>query len=168
MVYACQTWKIMFYCEKFWKIDLLSSGVLPCESEIRKQGKIDLFIPGVLYHTRIAISFMWLWGLYQWVWSYFPSLIYCYMQGSNTLPSTVQNMINNCKRLKCVLLCHYFQLSLKPVHNRYLQQLFIFSSVTNVPDDFMASVSAHGGLVHVVMKVGYLKANGITSLVRNS
>ena len=102
------------------------------------------------------------------VLSYFPSLIYCYMQSSNKLPSIVQNVISNCKRLKCAFLCHYFRLSLKPVHNRYLQQLFIFSPATIVPDDFMASVSAHGGLVHVVMKVGYLKANSIMSLVSNS
>ena len=43
-----------------------------------------------------------------------------------------------------------------------------FSPHTNVPDDFMTSVSAHCGLVHVVMKVGSLTVEGITSLVRNS
>jgi len=32
----------------------------------------------------------------------------------------------------------------------------------------MTSVSAHGGLVHVVMKVQTLKVDSITSLVRNS
>lgn len=38
-------------------------------------------------------------------------------------------------------------------HNHNLQQLHIESIFINVPDDFMTSVLAHGGLVHVVMKV---------------
>ena len=40
-------------------------------------------------------------------------------------------------------------------------------SYTDVLDDFMTSVSAHGGLVHAVMSVRTLKVDGITSLVRN-
>jgi len=34
--------------------------------------------------------------------------------------------------------------------------------------NFMTSVSAHGGLVHVVMVVDFMTGEGIKSLVRNS
>ena len=101
--------------------------------------------------------------------SYFSSLNYCYLQGHiNKFPTIVQTVINNCKKLRCAFSCHQYQLSLSLAHNHYLQLLFIFSPYTNVPDDFMTSVSAHCGLVHVVMKVGSLTVEGITSLVRNS
>ena len=44
-----------------------------------------------------------------------------------------------------------------------------FSPDTDVPDHCTSSVSAHGGLVHVVMKVRSLTVVGVTtSLVRNS
>ena len=59
-------------------------------------------------------------------------------------------------------------LSLSSTHNHNLQQLYIDSINTDVPDDFMTSVSAHGGLVHVVMFARSLTVEGVTSLVRNS
>ena len=61
-----------------------------------------------------------------------------------------------------------YQLSLSVAHNHNLQQLYIEASRTVVPGKFMTSVSAHGGLVHVVMNTRSLTAEGITSLVRNS
>ena len=58
--------------------------------------------------------------------------------------------------------------SLNLAHNHNLQQLYIHESHIDVHDDFMTSISAHGGLVHVVLSVNTLKVDGITSLVRNS
>jgi len=61
------------------------------------------------------------------------------------------------------------QLSLKATHNIYnLQQLYIDSKDTHISDNFSTSVSAHGGLVHQVMKVQPVTVESITSLVRNS
>ena len=53
-------------------------------------------------------------------------------------------------------------------HMQNLQQLYIEAFSTLIFNEFMTSVSAHGGLVHVVMDVESLTAEGITSLVRNS
>ena len=49
-----------------------------------------------------------------------------------------------------------------------LQQFCIDSVDIDVPNDFMISVSAHGGLVNVVVKVASLSGKGITFLVKNS
>ena len=99
--------------------------------------------------------------------SYFPSLYYCNLKYKRK-PAMVQDVINNCKELKCVRYSCNDKLSLNLVHNHNLQQLYIDASLTDVPDEFMTSVSAHGGLVHVVMMVRSSTAEGITSLVRNS
>ncbi|XP_065914945.1 uncharacterized protein [Dysidea avara] len=99
--------------------------------------------------------------------SYFPSLNYCYLYHKK--PTMVQDVINICKELKCFWYsCEYYQLSLNVAYNHNLQQLYISAFRTVVPDEFMTSVSAHGGLVHVVMNVQSLTTEGITSLVRNS
>ena len=105
--------------------------------------------------------------------SYFPSLNYCYLghlgQINTISPTIVQDVINNCTELKVFSLCYCTSnLSLNLAHNHNLQQLYIHGSPIGVPDDFMTSVSAHGGLVHVVMSVHSLNVDGITSLVRNS
>ena len=89
------------------------------------------------------------------------------------MPTIVEDIINNCKELRCVrfTLCSSSsndQASLKSVHNHNLQQLYIDSPFIDVPDDFMASISSHGGLVHVVMCVRYFTTEGVTSLLRNS
>ena len=90
--------------------------------------------------------------------SYFPSLNYCYLDYGK--PTIVQDVINNCKELKCVrfnLHCHPSLHS--STYNHNLQQLCIcFSANYDVPDDFMTSVSAHGRLVHVVTEVETLTA----------
>ena len=102
--------------------------------------------------------------------SNFLSLKYCNLSVFLELPTVVQDAINSCKELECVRFNCYF---LNPVldklaHNCNLQQLYIGSPNTDVPDNFMTSVSAHGGLVHVVMRVASVTVEGITSLVRNS
>ena len=76
--------------------------------------------------------------------------------------------MNNCTELK-VFYCIYFKsLPLPVLTLPHLQQLYIDSRNTDLPDHFMTSVSAHDGLVHVVMRVKSLTFEGITSLVRNS
>ena len=104
--------------------------------------------------------------------SYFPSLNYCYLDlhpvSDQSSPTVLQDVISNCTELK-VFYCNCLQLSLNLAHNnRNLQQLHIDSRCTDVPDHFMTSVSAHGGLIHVVMDVRRLTFEGIISLVRNS
>ena len=102
--------------------------------------------------------------------SYFPSLNCCYLQPSGTVATVVQGVVNNCKQLKCVrfdlVLCQ--PLSLLLTHSQSLQQFYINALKTDVPDEFLASISAHSGLIHAVMMVRSLTAEGITSLVRNS
>ena len=101
--------------------------------------------------------------------SHFPSLNYFYLQIDLKLPTIVQDIMNNCKEIRTV---HFIQkdeaLSLRATHIQNLRVLNIYSPHTNVPDKFMTSVSAHGGLVHVDMMVKSLTVEGIKSLVRNS
>ena len=99
--------------------------------------------------------------------SYFSSLNYCNLEYKRK-PAMEQDVINNCKELKYVKFSCCQSTSLNLVHSHNLQQLYISASHTIVPDEFMTSVSAHGGLVHVAMIVQSSTAEGITSLVRNS
>jgi len=73
--------------------------------------------------------------------AHFTSLQYCYL---NMLYSFSTNMINKRKELKRVL-----GKDLSSVHTHNLQQLCIddYSKKFQILDDFMATVSAHGGLV---------------------
>jgi len=104
--------------------------------------------------------------------SYFPSLNYCYIghlgQFNTVSSTTVQDVINNCTELKLFSLCYRTShLCLNLAHNDNLQQFYLHGDI-HVPDDFMTSVSAHGGLIHVVMSVQTFEVDGITSLVKNS
>ena len=100
------------------------------------------------------------------MFSYFPSLNYFHLSHCYHLATIAQDVINNCNKVK-VFYCCYPKLSLNLAHNHNLQQLCI-DSYTDVPDIFMTSVSVHGGLVHVVMSVRSVTAEGIIFLVRNS
>ena len=53
------------------------------------------------------------------------------------------------------------------MHNN-LEELCILSLSTNLDDNFMYTVSAHGGLVHVAFFVWSVTTNGITTLIKNS
>ena len=102
--------------------------------------------------------------------SYFPSLQYCYASCDYSPPTFLQDVINSCKGLRFVSYYnnYYTSLSLSIAHNNNLQQLFIHSSHTDISDNLLTSISAHGGLVHVVMMIRSLIVDGTTSLVRNS
>jgi len=102
--------------------------------------------------------------------SYFPSLNHCYLMLDSTykFPNIVQEMISNCRTLKSASFIASYALSLNLAHNLNLQQLYIDSLDTIVPDDFMTSVSADGGLVHVVMRIESFLAEDMICLVKNS
>ena len=52
--------------------------------------------------------------------------------------------------------------------NCNLQELFIQSNLLAPPDCFMKEISAHGGLVHVILSVKRVTLNGIAVLIKNS
>jgi len=98
--------------------------------------------------------------------SYFPVLRHC--RYSSDDPDSVQDIITSCKELTC-LSCHRNErLSLSSVGNSNLQQLSILSDDTDIPDVFLETVSAHGGLVHVAFAVNSVTIEGIASLIENS
>ena len=90
--------------------------------------------------------------------SYFTSLHYYHLKCYDCSITLSLDIINNCKQLKCVRVST-FNLSLNLAHNHNLQQIYIGALDTDVPDHFITSVSAHGGLVHVVMDVKSLTQN---------
>ena len=98
--------------------------------------------------------------------TYFPFLEFCLIYDIHCL--TVQDIIDNCKQLK------YFNCSsirgdvLLPVSSSNLQQLDIDSDNLDLSDEFMNILSAHGGLIRVVLNVGTVSIEGITVLVENS
>ena len=103
--------------------------------------------------------------------AHFPSLEYCRISSSNTEQSGfAYDVLTLCKRLK------YFycscsesvRLSLSSACNNSLQQLCISSKNTDINDNFMDTVSAHGGLIHVALFINSATTNGITTLIRNS
>ncbi|XP_065907294.1 uncharacterized protein [Dysidea avara] len=100
--------------------------------------------------------------------SHFPVLKYCRFSPDHS--TVLQDIINGCKQLT-ILSCNCFNsksLSVSSVSTCHLQQLSITKLKTNIPDIFMETVSAHGGLVHVAFDVLSVSAEGITSLVDNS
>jgi len=101
--------------------------------------------------------------------SYFRSLEYCYIECRDFSPAVYISLdiLKYCGELKYVTV-RALNLRLILAHNSKLQEIYIQALVTDVPDDFMTTVSAHGGLVHVAMEVRSLTADGIKFLVNNS
>jgi len=101
-----------------------------------------------------------------WLVTSFPILEFCLIDDIHFL--VVQHIIESCKELK------YFNCSsivgdeLLPVDSCSLQQLDIDSDELELPDEFMSTISAHGGLVHVLLNVGTVSIEGITVLIENS
>ena len=103
--------------------------------------------------------------------SFFPSLNHFYLRlesSTSEIPTIVQEMISNCKTLECASFIASYALLLNLTHNLNLHQLYIDSPDTVLPDEFMTSVSAHGELLHVVMRVECFIAEDMEFLVRNS
>jgi len=98
----------------------------------------------------------------------FPSLRYLKLFNFKS----VEGIITDCKEVKCFVI-HSTILNIGSVSfsyacNRNLQQLCIVSRNSVVYDDFMSSVSAHGGLVHLFLSVYSVSVVGITALIENS
>jgi len=80
--------------------------------------------------------------------------------------------VNICKRLK--YFCYAFFNRCADVWwpwsipNCNLQELYLRSCKFTLPESFMETISAHGGLVHVILDVDDAIENGLTALVRNS
>jgi len=98
--------------------------------------------------------------------SYFPLLKYCELHGHES--NDLQVVISSCKELICLSCNSYLQLFHNPSFHFNLQQLSLASFATDLPNIFMETISAHGGLVHVVFNVNSVTVEGINSLVINS
>ena len=78
----------------------------------------------------------------------------------------IKVIVNNCVMLKYLSGRWYtFTLGLSAQNN--LEQLCISISCSDT-DTFLQSISAHGGLVHVVLSAITLYDDGITALIENS
>jgi len=97
--------------------------------------------------------------------SHFPALRYCRLSSMHS--NVLHDVINSCKKLS-VLSCNCLPQDISSVVTTNLQQLYIYAVTTEIPDIFMKTVSAHGGLVHVVMSVSSVIVDGIVTLVQNS
>jgi len=95
------------------------------------------------------------------VLSNFPSLVHCLVDDVD-----IKVIVNNCVMLKYLSGRWYtFTLGLSAQNN--LEQLCISISCSDT-DTFLQSISAHGGLVHVVLSAITLYDDGITALIENS
>jgi len=91
--------------------------------------------------------------VYRRQWSllaHFPVLKYCRLDGVHN-SSAVQEILTSCKQLTCLHSAVYGIVSLPFICHCYLQQLCLLSVETDLTDMFMEMISAHGGLVYVVM-----------------
>jgi len=112
--------------------------------------------------------------------SNFPSLNFCLLENMPChCVKAIENILTNCSHLK------YFKYSLDPreainyhpFHSLQpylsfpftcnLQQLFMALPV-DIPDHFLNTVSAHGGLVHVIFEVFSISNEGIVTLIESS
>jgi len=111
--------------------------------------------------------------------SHFSSLQYCRLFNHDSYhPNVVQDIATGCKKLKCIMVesnviheqLRYYptDILLLSACNNCLEQLLIDSDHTIISDKFMESVSVHGGLVHVYLKVARITEKGVGILVENS
>ena len=101
---------------------------------------------------------------YYYLLAHFPSLKYCRL--INEGPTCTEHILTTCKSLR--FFSYYVgQFSLSSAYNN-LQQLCISSEHTDLNNNFMNTVSAHGGLIHVVFFVGSVTDHGIATLIKNS
>jgi len=109
-------------------------------------------------------------AIYTRQWSllaHFPVLKYCRLDGVCN-SSIVQEILTSCKQMTCLHCAIYGLVSLPSICHCYLQQLCLLSVETDLTDMFLEMISAHGGLVYVVMLMNSITIKGITSLVANS
>ena len=97
---------------------------------------------------------------------HFPSLEYLRLNGGMCGIICIQEVLAACNALRCFYCSEMCQLSSSAYNN--LQQLYILSKDTDLNDNFMDTVSAHGGLIHVFFLVHSMTVEGITTLINNS
>jgi len=109
--------------------------------------------------------------------SHFPSLAHCIVDVCHHHSATtnqdvlyLQNVLTGCEKLKYM---NYSQTNWSehlflPMHNCNLEQLHICLSHNDLSTYFMTTISAHGGLVHVMLRVKSVTSEGISGLIRNS
>ena len=105
------------------------------------------------------------------VLSHFPSLIHCVLDVSlhSHYITGLQDILTSCKELKYLHYSHdLLSQSLFVLCNTNLQQLYIESYTAVISSTFMSTISAHGGLVHVVLNVKSVTSEGVAILVANS
>jgi len=112
--------------------------------------------------------------------SYFPALVHLIHWNSRAYDSywplciVLHHLVTYCKQLKYLIILaikngsQIIPNQVTKIHSYNLQQLYIQCCDLDVPFDFMSSISAHGGLVHVVLHVHSMTCEGITVLVTNS
>ena len=97
--------------------------------------------------------------------SHFPALKHCRLSSMHS--NVLQDVINVCKELT-VLSCNCLPQVISSVATTNLQQLYLYAVTSEIPNIFMDTVSAHGGLIHVVFFISSVTVNGIVTLVKNS
>jgi len=104
------------------------------------------------------------------VLAHFPSLIHCVLTvHDHHYTKGVQEVLNSCKKLKYLQYTENHSVPLLSLtHNLCLQQLYITSHISEIPDAFLQAVSVHGGLVHVVLNVWSVSSDGLAVLIHNS
>ena len=98
--------------------------------------------------------------------SNFTSLIHLSVKHRH--PTVMKEIFGGCKQLKYFILSDWFDSTCTFVLNCKLEQLRINCDYVNIPDSFMESISTHGGLVHVFMRVKSITGNGVAALIENS
>ena len=102
----------------------------------------------------------------DFLFSYFPSLVYCRMYCFRY--SALTYAITNCHKLKYLYERDARKESLLPLSNNCrLQQLCIYSVSLNLTDELVEVLSAHGQLECVVLYVKSITINGLTILINN-
>lgn len=101
--------------------------------------------------------------------SYFPSLVYC-STGPTIAVLPLPDIVSSCKELKYFRYSNesYANLSLSISHHCKLQELCIAVGRTAIPDTFLSTISAHGGLVHVILSGGSVTSDGLITLIEQS
>ena len=102
--------------------------------------------------------------------NHFPSLKYCNLTDCFSQSTTVHNMITTLKLTHLRIHNSVFSspLTLSSAPNYHLEQLYIVSRNSDLPDLFMSSVSAHGRLMHVFLSVRAASVVGVSDLIENS
>ena len=97
----------------------------------------------------------------------FPSLTHCLTADIHY--TAVQDIASSCTKLKYFRYNSYTtcDLSFALIQNCTLEQLCIASKDT-ASDSFMETISAHGGLVHVILRILSVTTKGVTDLIANS